>query len=456
MATAEAHYEPGEFTTLMGWEWSALPGGANLHRVVVTDADADQARSFQPFSALQSPYPEDLWQWLDQTSIESGARFLAIPPQLQCFQGPDVLRYDATRSAGGYGVCARTHALGEDRRSHPDQGRFGSALPCCPPRTSLRVSSPFRFIIQRDVQEYVPRSGDYVRSALKTGLQLGAKVGINPFQFGLIGSTDSHTGLSTAEENSFGGKMATDSTPETKLGSGAGFGGDSAGTCPPRVWRRYGLKTTLGRQSWAPCCDGRPMPRRVRASGSVSTAVGTFPTTTCMLRRKWIAGYRARSADGRRTSASRPRGCTELPGGSGKGSGRRKPRPRADRQRLAGRSRRGPGTGVRRGVVRRPAARRGRQRCRWWAIPWITRTARYDNSTGAAELAVVWRDPAFAAEQPAFYYVRVLEIPTPRHSLYDALALGMEAPDVGPSVIQERAYTSPIWYHPPTSEQSEP
>ena len=75
-------------------------------------------------------------------------------------------------------------------------------------------------------------------------------------------------------------------------------------------------------------------------------------------------------------------------------------------------------------------------------------TARYDNGIGAAELAVAWRDPAFETKSPAFYYVRVLEIPTPRHSLFDALALGMQAPDVGPSVIQERAYTSPIWYRP--------
>ena len=75
-------------------------------------------------------------------------------------------------------------------------------------------------------------------------------------------------------------------------------------------------------------------------------------------------------------------------------------------------------------------------------------TARYSNSIGAAELATVWRDPEFDAAQPAFYYVRVIEIPTPRHALYDALALGMEAPTYGPSVIQERAYTSPIWYRP--------
>ena len=450
VATAEAHYEPGEFTTLMGWEWSALPGGANLHRVVVTDADADQALTFQPFSALQSPYPEDLWQWLDRTSAGSGARFLAIPHNSNVSKG--LMFTDTTLRGLPVDEEYARERMRWERIVEVTQIKGDSeAHLVLSPEDEFAGFEPFPFYLQRDVQEYVPRSGDYVRSALMTGLQLEAKVGINPFQFGLIGSTDSHAGLSTADENNFAGKMATDSTPETSrwaaLGAavtgwhmsasglaavwaedntreailGAMLRRETYATTGPRIRVRFYGGWDLSAEDLQAGERGSPAPARlVPMGGEIPSTDGGDAPTFLVVAAKDPAGAnldRVQIVKGWLDAQGEAREQVFDVVWSG------------DRQ---------PGVDGRLPVVGNTVD---------------TRTARYDNSIGAAELAVVWRDPAFAAEHSAFYYVRVLEIPTPRHSLYDALALGMEAPDVGPSVIQERAYTSPIWYHPPASKK---
>lgn len=453
VATAEAHYEPGEFTTLMGWEWSALPGGANLHRVVVTDADGDQALTFQPFSALQSPYPEDLWQWLDRTSVASGARFLAIPHNSNVSKG--FMFSDTTlRGLPVDEEYARERMRWEKIVEVTQIKGDSEAHFLLSPEDELAGFEPFPFYLQRDVEEYVPRSGDYVRSALKTGLQLGARVGINPFQFGLIGSTDSHAGLSTADERNFAGKMATDSTPETSRGAalGAGVTGwHMSASGLAAVWaedntREAILGAMLRRETYA-----TTGPRiRVRfyggwdlsdedlqaggigspASGRLAPMGGEFPPVDGGTAPSFLVFAAKDPAGANLDRVQIVKGWLDAQGEA--------------RERVfdvAWSGDRQPGVDGRLPAVGDTVDRE---------------TARYDNSIGSAELARVWRDPAFEAQHPAFYYVRVLEIPTPRHSLYDALALGLEAPDVGPSVIQERAYTSPIWYHPPALEQLTP
>ena len=450
VATAEAHYEPGEFTTLMGWEWSAMPGGANLHRVVVTDADGDQARSFQPVSALQSPYPEDLWQWLDQTSAASGARFLAIPHNPNVSKG--LMFSDTTlRGLPVDADYARERMRWEKIVEVTQIKGDSEAHLMLSPGDEFAGFEPFPFYLQRDVQEYVPRSGDYVRSALKTGLQLGARVGINPFQFGLIGSTDSHSGLSTADENNFAGKMATDSTPETKLGATLGpvvAGWHMSASGLAAVWAEDNTREAI-------------LSAMLRRE--------TYATTGPRIRVRFYGGWNLSDDDLEAGASGSPAADRVVPMG-----GEIQPSDAGDAPGFLVFAAKDPaGANLDRvQIVKGWLDEEGEARERVFDVVWSgdrqtgadgrlpavgntvdTRTARYVNSIGAAELAVAWRDPAFVAQRPAFYYVRVLEIPTPRHSLYDALALGMQAPDVGPSVIQERAYTSPIWYRPAASEQ---
>ena len=451
VATAQAHYEPGRFTTLLGWEWSSLPGGANLHRVVVTDADSDQARSFQPVSALESPYPDDLWRWLDQTSAATGARFLAIPHNSNISKG--LMFSDTTLRGRPVDAEYARQRMRWEKIVEATQIKGDSESHfMLSPEDEFAGFEAYPFYIQQEVEEYVPRPGDYVRAALKTGLELGAAVGINPFQFGLIGSTDSHSGLSTAAENNFAGKMATDSTPETKLDpliAGAVRGWTMSASGLAAVWAEHNTREGIL----------NAMLRRE-----------TYATTGPRIRVRFFGGWDYTEADLEQSDPAVPGYGKGVPMGGELAGGEEQAAPGF----LVAAHKDAAGANLDRvQIVKGWLDAQGTARERVFDVVWSGDrmpgedgkvgpvgntvdlvTARYSNSIGAAQLAAVWRDPAFDAHAPAFYYARIIEIPTPRHAQFDALALGMEEPNYGPSVIQERAYTSPIWYRPAAPGES--
>ena len=309
----------------------------------------------------------------------------------------------------------------------------------------------FPFHLQADNEEYIPEAGDYARSALKRGLALGAAVGINPFQFGMIGSTDSHSGLSTTAEDDFGGKMATDSIPETKdqiVTSGAGTGWTMSASGLAAVWAEENTREAI--------VDA--MHRRE-----------TYATSGPRIRVRFFGGWEFSGSDLEAADVG-PAGYEKgvpMGGELGAASGDGVPRF------LVVAHKDPAGANLDRAqVVKGWLDADGATHERVFDVAWSgerqpgtdgklpavgstvdLETARYANSIGAVTLSTVWEDPSFEAGEHAFYYVRVIEIPTPRHTLYDALALDRDAPDYGPSTIQERAYTSPIWYRPPTAEQ---
>ncbi|MCB1689965.1 MAG: DUF3604 domain-containing protein, partial [Halioglobus sp.] len=214
--TADKYNQPGVFTALIGWEWSSLPGGANLHRIVLTDSDKTTAQQYDPFGLDDSPYPEDLWTWLDETSENTGARFTAIPHNSNISKGymfsdtslrgkPFTKEYVALRSKWEH-VAEITQIKG-DSESH---STFS-------PEDEFTDFEVYPYYIQRKWTPYKPERGDFVREALKLGLELEQKLGENPYALGVIGSTDSHTALSSAEEDNFHGKLATDSIPANKM-----------------------------------------------------------------------------------------------------------------------------------------------------------------------------------------------------------------------------------------------
>ncbi|MCZ6828066.1 MAG: DUF3604 domain-containing protein, partial [Gammaproteobacteria bacterium] len=213
--TADTYNEPGVFTALIGWEWSSIPGGANLHRVIITDSNAATAQQYDPYGLDDSPFPEDLWSWLEETSAATGADFVAIPHNSNISKG----YMFSTKSLRGAEMTAayaakrmhweRVAEITQIKGDSETHSRFS-------PADEFADFENYPYYIQRKWTEYQPQPGDFVRQALKLGLQLEQQLGLNPYQFGVIGSTDSHTSLSSAEEDNFHGKLATDSIPANK------------------------------------------------------------------------------------------------------------------------------------------------------------------------------------------------------------------------------------------------
>ncbi|MFK7977813.1 MAG: DUF3604 domain-containing protein, partial [Halioglobus sp.] len=173
--TADAHNEPGVFSALIGWEWSAIPGGANLHRVVITDSDAETAQQYNPFGLDDSPFPEDLWGWLDKTSESTGADFVAIPHNSNISKGymfsNKSLR--GVEMTPAYAAARmRWEKIAEITQIKGDSETHSTFSP----DDEFADFENYPYYIQREWSEYQPQPGDFIRPALKTGLQLTQQV----------------------------------------------------------------------------------------------------------------------------------------------------------------------------------------------------------------------------------------------------------------------------------------
>ena len=439
---AERYNEPGIFTTLLGWEWSSIPGSANLHRVVFTDAGAELAGKFEPYGSTVSPHPTDLWAWLEETSERTGARFLAIPHNSNISKGtmfaeqtlagePMDADYIATRRR--FEPVVEITQIKGDSEAHPDLS----------PEDEFADFELYPWYIATvRARNYQAAAGDYIRSALKTGLKIEGELGSNPYQFGVIGSTDSHTGLSSAEEPNFWGKMARDSIPENKQGSALADG--------PTGWTMQagGLAAVWATENTRSAILEAFQRREV------------YATTGPRMRLRMAAGDFAEDPFGSAEALATALADAVPMGGE---LAARKAAPtlliEAEMDPLSGALDR---IQVIKGWIDADgktheqvfnAAWSGREAASADALPPVgstvdLKTGEWDNSIGASSLRTLWQDPSFDPTQAAFYYVRVLEIPTPRHSHLDAIALGLEEAAEGPPTIQERAYSSAIWYRP--------
>ena len=446
--TADVHNEPGEFTALIGWEYSLIPGGANLHRIVMADIDAEQAQTFAPFGFDDSSFPSDLWAWLESTSDATGGNFLAIPHNsniskgsmfdIRDIRGNDINQDYAEIRRYWEPVVEITQIKG-DSETHP----------ALSPDDPFADFETYPYYIQREWTDYVPQPGDYIRSALKTGLELESTIGVNPYQFGVIGSTDAHTALPSAEEDNFHGKMATDSIPSRKDG---GWSDDARGTFGWGM-SASGLAAVWATENTREAIVAAMRRREVYATSGPRIAVRTYAglnlPSTVLEAPSFPDGIQSRAV---------PMGG-EIVGATAE-----------DRLTLVVEAQADPKSGFldRVQVVKGWITASGVTQERIYDAAWAgadrllpdgslapvgssvdLKTGLTANTIGAPTLQVVWQDPDFDPEQAAFYYVRVLQIPTARHSLLDKLALGDDDIDTRrPDIIQERAYTSPIWYRP--------
>ena len=204
---AEQHNEPGAFTALIGYEWTSGPDGNNLHRNIIFRDSKAEADQVVPFSAYDSDDPEDLWDWMEQYEATTGGRVLAIPHNGNLSNGlmfDDVTLTDKTPIDAAYAERRmRWEPLYEVTQIKGD----GEAHPMLSPDDAFADYGTWdvgSFGPELKTPDMLPR--EYAREALKRGMAYEAELGANPFKFGMVGSTDSHTGLSTAQEDNFFGK----------------------------------------------------------------------------------------------------------------------------------------------------------------------------------------------------------------------------------------------------------
>jgi hypothetical protein len=453
--TAERFNEPGRFTAFIGFEWTSLIQGNNLHRVVIYRdgaAKASQMVAYTTQPPLGSPNPRDLWKWLASYEQKTGGEVLAIPHNGNLSNGimfPLEAQWDGTPLDRSYVTQRRRwEPLYESTQIKGD----GEAHPLLSPDDEFADYETWD-IGNLDVSVAKTDdmlAGEYAREALKRGLAIEARLGTNPYKFGQIGSTDSHTSLATAQEDNFFGKHSgAEPSPERmthafmKTSAGTIMGWQMVAAGLAAVWAsentRASIFDAMERKEVYATTGSRMM---VRFFGGWE-----FTPKDLESRTPALAGYKRGVPMG-----------GDLPPGPGAGA-----------PTFMAYALRDPigGNLDRIQIVKGWLDADGKTHEKVYDVVWSgdrkpgadgklppvgntvdAARASYTNTIGAPELGAVWTDPDFDPARPAFYYVRVLEIPTPRWSTYDAFRFGVPIPEGAPVSTQERAYTSPIWYAP--------
>jgi len=454
---ADRYNQPGAFTAFIGFEWTSMPNGRNLHRVVIFRDDKDRATQVLPLSFFDTADPEDLWKYMAAYEAKTGGQMLAIPHNGNLSNGLmfAVDRLDGSKMTREY---AQTRMRWEPLYEITQIKGDGEAHPFLSPDDEF---ADYETWDKGDLTGQVAKKKEmlqyeYARSALKLGLQLQRQLGANPFKFGVVGSTDSHTGLSTTAEDNFFGKhsgvepgphrwehVVIQSPIDPKLSI---YGWEQAASGLAAVWARGNTrealfdamkrKETYGTTGTRPIvrvfggwdfradevsrpdfaeqgyARGVPMGGDLRApAGGVAGKAPTFlvramrdPDGANLDRIQIVKGWQDEKGELHEKVYDVALSDGRKPGPDGK-------------------------------------------------VPPVGNTvdvanASYTNTIGDPVLGAHWVDPDFDARESAFYYVRVIEIPSPRWTAYEAKRFGVKMSAEVPMTTQERAYTSPIWYAP--------
>jgi len=452
---AEAYNDPGRFTALIGFEWTSLVKGNNLHRNVILRDGGDKASQIVPYTTqapIGSTDPLDLYKWLENYEAKTGGSALALAHNGNLSNGimfPVDAQYTGRKIDKTY-VQARGkwEPMYEATQIKGD----GEAHPLLSPDDTFADYETWDAgnLDLTEAKKPEMLKYEYAREALKNGLLLEARLGTNPYKFGLVGSTDSHTGLTTAEEDNFFGKHAgTEPSREriahpfakTKFGEIKGWQSVASGYAA--VWA-----TENTRESIFDAMERREV----------------YATTGPRMTVRFFGGWQF-SADDLASRQPAFRGYEKgVPMGADLPARKDAKAPTFMVYAL-----RDPvGANLDRiQIVKGWLDKDGKTHEKVYDVAWSgdrkagkdgklppvgntvdVKRANWTNTIGASELGTVWTDPSFDAGQRAFYYARVLEIPTPRWVAYDAFRFGFELPKDAKAIDQERAYTSPIWYTP--------
>lgn len=453
--SAEKYNEPGRFTAFIGFEWTSVPKGFNLHRNVILRDGGQEARQVVPMvtqAPVGSTDPLDLYKWLADYEEKTGGKALALAHNGNLSNGwmfPVDKTYHGGRVNKEYVTLrARWEPLYEVTQIKGD----GETHAYLSPDDEFADYETWDVgnldLTELKTDDMLAR--EYAREALKQGLALEKKLGTNPYKFGLVGATDAHTSLAAVEEDNFFGKSVTTEPsatrvehPFVKSALGVIEGDMIAASGYQGVWAtentREALFDAMMRKETYGTTGSRML---VRFFGGWS-----FVDDDLRSRQPAFIGYEKGVPMGGDMTAG-PDGAAPTfmvialrdPIG-------------ANLDRVQ--------------VVKGWMDDRGKLHEKVYDVAWSgdrqpgadgklppvgntvdIEAANYTNTIGASELATIWTDPDFDADESAFYYVRVLEIPTPRWVLYDKVRLGANIPERAEVITQERAYTSPIWYTP--------
>jgi hypothetical protein len=456
---ASEYNEPGTFTALNGYEWSTVssgkggsgPAGANLHRVVIFRDGPDRVKQVLPFSAFDSGDPEKLWEFLAAYEEKTGGRALAIPHNgnisngqmyAERIRGKKMTRDYAERRARWEPLMEVTQEKG-DGEAHP-------------------ILSPLDEFADFETWDFGDSMGnpkedwmlqyEYARSTLMNGIRLEDKLGANPYKYGMIGSTDSHVSLSTTREENYFGKLPNEE-PSADRAQEEFVRDQKTGEVIVRAWQlgASGLAAVWAKENTRDAIFDGLARKEVYATTGTRMTVRVFGgwdfQADEVLRPDFAAQGYARGV---------PMGGDLSNGPAGKAPAfmvralRDPDGANLDRVQVIKGWLDGNETRER---IYDIACSDGRaivnRRCEVEVGSTVdVADASYTNSIGDAMLMVHWQDPDFDPKQRAFYYVRVIEIPTPRWTAYDAERFGITMSDEVTMTIQDRAYTSPIWYTP--------
>ena len=451
-ALADRYNDPGVFTAMIGFEWTAI-GGYNLHRNVLFRGDASVANQTLPFSQFDSKNPEDLWDYMAEFEARTGSDVLAIPHNgnlsngrmftVESFDGSPLTRELAAQRIQYEPLIEITQIKG-DGESHPylsptdefagyevwDRANLNG--------TEAKTPEMLKF--------------EYAREALKTGLKLESTLGVNPYKVGFVGSTDAHTSLSAIEEDNF-------------------FGKHSGVEPEPHRWEHVVIEApdpkfnTLG---WQQASSGLAV---VWATENTREAIfdamkrkETYATTGSRMTVRFFGGFdfTAEDAESRMPAAAGYQKGVPMGGDMTKA-----PEGKAPGFLVAALKDPFGGNLDRIQIVKGWRDASGETQEKVYDVVWSddrvpgadgklppvgntvdVARAIWKNTIGDPELITVWTDPDFDPAQAAFYYAKVIEIPTPRWTAYEALRFNVKMTDDVPMTTQERAYTSPIWYTP--------